>query len=161
MHVTLFEDTLKDAKVGKRPERGTKSSNFGASFSVPILELRSRKMALSLFVVVVGLSLHHRVNQPTKEPTYPPTNEPNKEANTQASKQPTKQGANQPPHQLTNQPTNEKRKETSWNAHPTHYLHTANPYSARAASPHSHHEVSKYIHSQTILRSGCITSLSL
>ena len=161
MHVTLFDDTVKNAKVGKRPKRGTKSSIFGASFFVPFLELPNPKMTLSLFVVVVVLSLHHQVNQPTKEPTYPPTNEPNKEANTQASKQPTKQGANQPLHQLTNQPTNEKRKETSWNAHPTHYLHTANPYSARAASPHSHHEVSKYIHSQTILRSGCITSLSL
>ena len=32
MHVTHFEDTLKIAKVGKRPKRGTKSSNFEASF---------------------------------------------------------------------------------------------------------------------------------
>ena len=53
MHVTLFEDTLKNAKVGKRPKRGTKSYNFGASFFDRFLKPRRPKMALSLFVVVV------------------------------------------------------------------------------------------------------------
>ena len=57
MHVTLFEDTVKNAKVGKRPKRGTKSSIFGASFFVPFFELQSPKMVLSLFVVVVVLTL--------------------------------------------------------------------------------------------------------
>ena len=32
MHVTLFEDTLKNAKVRNRPKRGTKTHNLGASF---------------------------------------------------------------------------------------------------------------------------------
>ena len=53
MHVTLFEDTLKNGKVGKRPKRGTKSSNFGASFFDWFLEPRSPKMVMALFVVVV------------------------------------------------------------------------------------------------------------
>ena len=53
MHVTLFEDTLKNAKVGKRPKRGTKSYNFWASFFDRFLKPRRPKMALSLFVVVV------------------------------------------------------------------------------------------------------------
>ena len=53
MPVTLFEDTVKNAKVGKRPKRGTKSSNFGASFFDRYLEPRSPKIAMALFVVVV------------------------------------------------------------------------------------------------------------
>ena len=53
MHGTFFEDTFKNAKVGKRPKRGTKSSNFGASFFDRFLESRSPKMALALFVIVV------------------------------------------------------------------------------------------------------------
>ena len=53
MHVTLFEDTLKNAKVGKRPKRGIKSYNFWASFFDRFLKPRRPKMALSLFVVVV------------------------------------------------------------------------------------------------------------
>ena len=52
MHVTLFEDTLKNAKVGKRPKRGTKSYNFGASFFDRFLKPWRSKMALSLFGVV-------------------------------------------------------------------------------------------------------------
>ena len=43
MHVTLCEDTVKNAKVSKRPKRGTKSSNFGASFFAWFLEPRSPK----------------------------------------------------------------------------------------------------------------------
>ena len=135
MHVTLFEDTLKNVKVGKRPKRGTKSSNFGASFFVPILELRSRKMALSLFVVVVGLSLHHRVNQPTKEPTYQRT----KQRSKHASKQTTNQAMSQPTNPPTHQPTNQRKEERNELERPPHALLT---------------------HSQSILRSGSMPSLS-
>ena len=130
MHVTLLEDTLKNAKVGKRPKSGTKSANFGASFFAPFLEHRNPKMALSLFVVVVVvLSLLHRVNQPTKEPTYQRT----KQRSKHASKQTTNQAMSQPTNPPTHQPTNHELER------PPHALLT---------------------HSQSILRSGSIPSLS-
>ena len=52
MHVTLFEDTLKNAKVGKRPKRGTKSSNYGVPFFAPFLEPRLPKKAIRSLLVL-------------------------------------------------------------------------------------------------------------
>ena len=83
MHVTLFEDTLKNVKVGKRPKRGIKSSNFGAVISERFLESRTSKIgpwsrsyvfAVSLcfvvgivaFGVVVGVVVAVVVGSPQK-----------------------------------------------------------------------------------------------
>ena len=57
MPVTLFEDTLKNVKVGKRPKRGTKSSNFGASFSDRFLEPRTPKIGPGRRSYVFAVSL--------------------------------------------------------------------------------------------------------
>ena len=165
MHVTLFENTPRNAKVSKRLKRGTKSSNFGASFFVPILELRSPKM--SLFVIVVVLSPHPQVNKPTNQRTHLPTNQTKKQARKQANNQPSNEPTNHPTNSPTNQPTKRGKKRAGTPTPRTTYtqpihtplgqhpltltmmcrnIYTANPYFARAASPHSHHEVAKYMH---------------
>ena len=127
------------------------------------LKWSCRCLSLLLFLPFIIRS----TNQPKNPPTYLPTNQTKKQTRKQENNQPSNEPTNHPTNSPTNQPTKRGKKRAGTPTPRTTYtqpihtplgqhpltltmmcrnIYTANPYFARAASPHSHHEVAKYMH---------------